>query len=181
MASPELLKATLMVAGRLDAQSAEAMAGAIVEIRSHRDSRGVPQGLEAVEDLLAVPGMEYGLYARLRDSVTTDIRGSGRVNPLSASMDVLSILAQGDVTKAQQVLIARDSGAIGVDTSMLNAGFIDMAAIHRIKLKAVVAMPQGSYVATYRYVDLNAGARDGLPWRVFREANTVEPGSSPRT
>ncbi|MEY2954151.1 MAG: hypothetical protein RLZZ401_2238, partial [Pseudomonadota bacterium] len=95
-APKELLTSLLVVAGGLDRPVADALAQLLIDTRSRKDARGAPLGFEAVEDLLAIPGVDYALYARLKNLATADIRGAGRVNPLAASREVLTVLADGN-------------------------------------------------------------------------------------
>ena len=59
---------------------ASGLAQAVIETRSHKDSRGLPEGFEANEDLLRVAGVDYDLYANIRALITTDQPASGKVN-----------------------------------------------------------------------------------------------------
>ena len=84
-APPELLASLLQVAGGLSAAPAQALAASLAEWRDGRPeleptadpAARQPRRFEAVEDLLLVPGVDYGLYARLAPLVSADLTGDG--------------------------------------------------------------------------------------------------------
>lgn len=174
-APKELLAAMFRHGAQIDPGSAEALALAVIEVRMRKDARSVQLGFEATEDLLGVPGIAYPLYSKIAAMVTADIRGSGRVNPLSALSDVLTVLADGDTQKAAQIETARSSGSVGIDTTSLNAGFIDPSLNQRVKITAAVSLPDGSVLLTERYVDMVPRLGERLPWRTFRLVRRLEP------
>lgn len=173
----ELLAALLTYAGGMDKAAALAMAGQWVEVRERRDARGVPQGFESAEDLLGLPGVDYALYARLKDLVTADLRGSGRVNPLAAPSGVLEVLAEGNAGRAQQWLQARAATPTVPDLSGINSAFVEPnVSSTRVQLTARIPVEGGVWVR-FRGVDLAGSPREGLPWRTFRAAAWLEPGA----
>jgi len=175
MAPLPLLERLLAVAGGLSPDRAQAVAQSIVQARLERAIRGRGQLFEATEDLLQVPGMDYDLYARLASLLTADLRGSGRVNPMAAPMEVLSVLAGGNISVAAQISAARDAGQAGVDTSALEAGFLDASVSRRMQIQARVPMADGGHVRISRSIDLSARTPDGAPWHTFRATNGIEP------
>ena len=177
-ASEALLSSLFVVAGKRDSADAEALARAVIEYRAQKNGRGQPRGFEAIEDLLQVPGVVYPLYAKLKSLITADYRGSGRVNPLAAPSDVLVVLAGGDWQRALQISQARDAGQVGVDTTSLNANFIDSASTKRFRLVARVPLGNGAWLLSSRVVDLGDGAKTGLPWRTLNVERRVEPALS---
>lgn len=177
-AGPVLLEKTFAVAGGLPKQAAQAAAQAVIEARQRRDAQGRDQRFEAEEDLLQVPGIDYDLYARLAPLLTTDIRGSGRVNPLAAPIEVLTILSGGNAGVAAQIAAGRSAGAVGLDTSALDGSLIDNAISRTLRMQARVPMADGTIVRVSRSVDLDARTTDGAPWHTFRTSTGVE--SSPR-
>ena len=177
-ASEALLSSLFVVAGKRDSADAEALARAVSEYRAQKNGRGQPRGFEAIEDLLQVPGVVYPLYAKLKSLITADYRGSGRVNPLAAPSDVLVVLAGGDWQRALQISQARDAGQVGVDTTSLNANFIDSASTKRFRLVARVPLGNGAWLLSSRVVDLGDGAKTGLPWRTLNVERRVEPALS---
>ncbi|WP_287805135.1 type II secretion system protein GspK [Diaphorobacter sp.] len=176
-AGQALLEKTFVVAGGLSAQAAQAAAQAVVEARQRRDAQGRAQRFEAEEDLMQVPGIDYDLYARLAPLLTADLQGSGRVNPLAAPVEVLTVLSGGNVGAAARIAAARDAGAVGVDTSSLDGSLIDRASTRTLRLQARVPMADGTIVRVSRSVDLSARTADGAPWYTFRTSTSVE---SPR-
>ena len=128
-ASVPLLATLLQNAGGLDAGRAQALAQVMVEWRDQRPAVDptAPGGanvsarrFEAVEDLLLVPGVDYPLYARLRNLVTADMTGGERVNPMAAPADVLGVLAGGNA-----------AGIGGLGGAIADAGFNE--SMHSIK------------------------------------------------
>lgn len=174
-AGPALLERTFTVAGGLSVQAAQAAAQAVIEARKRRDAQGREQRFEAEEDLLQVPGIDYDLYARLAPLLTADLRGSGRVNPLAAPVDVLTILSGGNAAIAAQIAAGRNAGAVGVDTSSLDGSLIDNASTRTLRLQARVPLMDGTIVRVSRSVELSARTTDGAPWHTFRTSTSVEP------
>ncbi len=174
-AQPPLLQGLYQIVGGLPANQAEALAVATVEARNARDSRGRALGFEAVQDLLRVPGMGYDLYARLAPLLTVDSQGDGKVNPLAAPPEVLTLLAGGNPQRAAAVLSARASGGLP-DTTTLQADWVSNTTTSRYRVQALVPMGDGTTVVVSRGVDLRADSRLGLPWRFFyAEHWTVAP------
>lgn len=170
-----LLERLLSVGGGMPPAAAQAIAQAIVDARERRDAKGTPQRFEAEEDLLRVPGMDYDLYARLAALLTADLRGSGKVNPMAAPVEVLAVLANGNAGAAIQIAANREAGQVGVDTSALDANFIDSVTVRRLRIQARVPMADGSVVRVSRSVDFGARTQDGAPWHTFRTTSGVEP------
>lgn len=173
-AGPTLLEKTFAVAGGLSEQAAQAAAQAVIEARQRRDAQGREQRFEAEEDLLQVPGIDYDLYARLAPLLTADLRGSGRVNPLAAPVEVLTVLSGGNAGVAVQIVESRSAGAVGLDTSALDGSLIDNASTRTLRLQARVPMADGMIVRVSRSVDLEARTTDGTPWHTFRTSTSVE-------
>lgn len=170
-----LLAALYSVAGGLAENDAQALAQATFEYRSKPTDRGPAELFEAPEDLLRVPGVTYPLYARLSGLITTDLRGSGRVNPLAAPRDVLLVLAKGDAARADAIANSRQSGAVGIDTTALEGNFMDQSSVRRFRVQAWVSLPDGARVRVTRSVDMTLRGRDGLPWRTFHTESGTEP------
>lgn len=167
-AAEPLLTSLYSVAGAKDQSVATALAQATLQVRSERDTRGREKGFEAVQDLLRVPGVDFDLYARLSPLVTAEMqRGDGRVNPQAASVEVLAILAQGNLALAGDLAAQRVSGAADMDTTRLNASFIGNTASSRYKLQAFVPLADGMQVVVSHTVDARPDSRSGLPWRIF--------------
>ena len=167
--SPEPLLAKLYtVVGGLEKPAAQVLAEATVQKRSERTAGGRQIGFEAIEDLLRVPGLEYGLYARLSRLITAEeSRGTGLVNPLAAPQEVLAVLADGNTALAKVLADKRASGAAGIDISALPKEFIDNTVSSRYRLQARIVLPDGSNAVVSRGVELRPNVRLGLPWRIF--------------
>jgi len=174
-AGQPLLQRLFAVAGGLPPEAAADLAQGFVQWRQQRDARGAPQRLEAVQDLLRVPGVDYDLYARLAPLLTVDERGSGRVNPLAAPPGVLAVLAGGDMAVASRIAQARDAGQAGIDTSALDGSLLETAALRRLRATARVPMEDGSTVRVTRDIDLDARSPDGAPWHIFDASAGIEP------
>jgi general secretion pathway protein K len=173
--SKELLTALFKHAGQLDPATAEGLAVSMIEMRTRKDARNIQAGFEAPEDLLGVPGIDYALYAKIVALVTADVRGSGRVNPLAALPDVLTVIADGDAQKAAQIDAARREGTVGIDTTGLNAAFVDASGSQRVRIQAAVPLADGSVLLNERSVELLPSAREGMPWRTFRVDRRMAP------
>lgn len=178
MAGLPLLEHLLVVAGGLPADAAQATAQAIVQMRERRDAKGGAQRFEAEEDLLRVPEVDYNLYAKIESFLTADLRGSGRVNPLAAPIEVLAVLAAGNTASATQIASARDAGQTGIDTTALDGSLLDASVSRRIRVQARVPLADGGFVRVSRNVDLGARSPNGAPWHTFRTAVRLEPRKS---
>lgn len=166
LAPAPLLAALFAVNGGVDTASSERLAAAVVAMRDARPGEPPPR-FKAPEELLNVEGIHYDLYARLAHLVTTDTRGSGRINPLAASPEVLLLLAGGDQGLANQAAANRDADVAGMDTTALQTAFTDSSASGRVRFKAYVPFPDGS-VAVVRDIDISPVAEGTAPWRTLR-------------
>lgn len=173
-AGQALLVALLREAGSLDEGAASALAAGLLALREQRLPDGSNRRLQAVEELLALPGVDYGLLARIAPLVTIDSAGSGRVNALAAPYEVLLVLARGRADIARRVADERDAGSPGVDTTRLEAEFIDATVSSRFRYTAYVPGADGVRVAVQRDVDLQPApeeaseGRERAPWRILR-------------
>ena len=175
--APDTLLASLFsVAGQLSPGDAASLAQAVVEARERKDSFGQPEGFDANEDLLRVPGLGYDLYANISSLVTADQPGSGKVNPMAAPVGVLQVLAGGDAQRAVGIAANRDSGQTGIDTTTtLASAYVDDAGTDRFEVKARVLLSGGASISVARSVDMSDGDVDGLPWRTYRTENRFMP------
>ena len=167
LAPEPLLAALFSVNGNIDSGAAQRLAAAVVALREAKPSEPPPR-FKAPEELLNVEGVGYDLYARLAHLVTTDSGGSGRINPLAASQEVLLLLAGGDQGLANQVAANRDADVAGMDTTRLQTAFTDNSASGRLRFRAEVPFPDGSRVAVVRDIDLSPVAEGTAPWRTLR-------------
>lgn len=178
-AAPQALLARLYeVAGGISADAAQALSQLTIEARIKPGPTNQPERFEATEDLLRVPGVDYDLYARLSPLLTVYARASGgRVNPMAAPLDVLTVLANGNVGVAERIAQERDQGAQGVDTTSLEASFVGVSPSRRYRVSAMVPLSDGTHMRISRTVDLGFSSRDGLPWRTLHTESSFEPMS----
>jgi general secretion pathway protein K len=167
LAPAPLLAALFTFGGAVDAAVAERLAAAVVAAREARPA-GPPPRFQAPEELLGVAGVDYDLYARLAHLLTTDSRGSGRINPLAAPPGVLLILAGGDQAVASRVAADRDANVPGMDTTRLQTALTDKSVTTRFRFSALVPFPDGSQVTVARDIDISPAADGTAPWRTMR-------------
>jgi general secretion pathway protein K len=164
-----LLEDLFLRAGGLDEGAARSLVAALLARRQPGPPGGRDGRFEAPEELLSLPGVDPDLFARLAPLVTTDAAGSGRVNALAAPAEVLVVLARGNVDLARRVADERDAGAVGADTTRLEATYTDATVSSRYRLTAHVPEPDGSRTAVRFDIDLRPPAAPGQPpWRVLR-------------
>ncbi len=176
-APANLLADTFEYAGGVSKDTAQRMATSAVAARDQKGPDGLPVRFHAVEDLLRLEGLDYSVYAKIKNFLTVDIVGSGRVNPLAASRGTLLILAKGDQARAQQLLESRHSNPESMDTTTLTATGIDMAPTSYLAVRATAATQDNtSFVRTWR-VDIASPAY-GLPWRVLGVEQSVVTATS---
>lgn len=170
-AAPEPLLAELFVRGAgLEERAASELAAAVIARRqggAGASARG-PRRLDAPEELLAIPGVDPDLFAKIAPLVTTDSGGNGRVHALSAPLDVLLVVARGRADVARRLAEDRDAGQVGVDTTRLDAAFIDGTLGTRLRLSARVPRADGSAWTVVRDIDLRPAVGSGSPWQILR-------------
>ena len=165
-ATAELLSDVMHYAGGESRQSADNLANQIVQSRVQKSAQGEAVKLHAVEDLLLLTRLNYSTYAKIKSIVTVDLNGSGRVNPLAASLDTLRVLTQGDVELARQLYASHLSNPEFMDLTRLTTTYIETAPAARLALQAVVRVDDGSSFMREWRVDV-AEQSHGLPWRVL--------------
>ena len=177
-APPSLLVKLLLVRGAVDADRALNVAKATLEMRALKDPRGAARGFESIEDWLNVPGVDYPLYARVKGVISADLFavGSGRVNPMAAPPEVLLVLAGGNAEHARRIAAQRDHGAVGIDTTMLDAADIDSGTTERFRIAAWVPVQASADVSlrVSQTVDLSPIRRESVPWRIFHAQRQFE-------
>lgn len=171
----ELLREALIVAAEVAPTQAEQLAQAIVEFRSSTGAGGKPNIFEAPEDLMRVPNLDYAIYARLARLVTTDLQGTGRVNPLAATPEVLRVLASGNDAAVAQFVAGRDTAQVGLDQSAFNGAWLDSSGSNHLELQALVPLADGALARIVRRYLVGPSNSDGLPWRVFYTASFYDP------
>lgn len=165
-ASISLLADTFEYGGEVSKERAQGLATAVIEARDKKSATGVAARFHAVEDLLGLAGFDYKVYAKIKNLLTADLVGSGRVNPLAASRGTLAILTKGDPARAQQLLEARLANAESMDTTPLTATHIEMAPTSFLLIRATTVTPDSTSLVRNWRVDMSAPAF-GLPWRVL--------------
>lgn len=173
-ASQALLADTFEYLGQLPKPDAQRLANAAIETRSIKNSDGSVQGFHAVEDLLRVPGVGFDAYAKIKNCLTTDLLGSGRINPLAASLETLVVLTQGNRARAQQLFESRRSTPESMDTTTLSAAHIQIASTNNLSISANTTLPDNTrLVRTWRVN--TATPTHGLPWRILGIDPSVAP------
>lgn len=153
------------------------LARAVVDARTRPDSQGRPQGFDAPEDLLQVPGIDYPLYATIADLISADL-GSSRVNPHAAKPEVLTVLLGGNAALASQLASVRDRSPLLMDTSQFNPAFIDTSPATAVQVVARVSLADGATLVRTWFVNLAPSLQTGLPWQTLGTTRHVEPVSS---
>lgn len=185
-APAELLSAVLRLAGGLPPGAADALALDLVLWRDSppdldlgTDPSAAQQArrFEAVEDLLLVPGMDYGLYARIAPLFSAELSGGSRVNPAAAPPEVLHVLSDGNDAAVAAYLNQRAADPAVTDTSVFNPAFVATSSSSFWRLQAKVPLEQGKMLRLTQDVSLGSYARTA-PWRVLRtERQIVSPAS----
>ena len=167
-------------AGAMSPDAAQALAQATLEARESRSAKGLTARFEATEDLLRVPGMTYGLYAKINSLITADLQaGSGRVNALAAPVGVLQVLTGGDIARAAVLANRRDADPNLMDTSFLNPAQIDMASSSNLRLQIRVDLPDGGSLQKTWHIFWSTDPRSGLPWRVIGTQQSMQRVAQP--
>jgi len=167
-------------AGGLSPDAAQSLAQATLEFRQTKGIKGTQQGFAAAEDLLNVPSVTYGLYARLKKLVTANLKeGGGRVNPSAAPVEVLQVLTGGDPARAASLAAQRDADANVMDTSFLKPDFIESSASRSLSLQVEVALPGGGALHKEWQVYWGDDPRSGLPWRMLGVQQSIQPLAVP--
>ena len=168
-------------AGGLAEGDARALAAALFERRQRPPEGGRPPRLELIEELLALPGVDHDLFARIAPLVTTDSAGNGKVNAMAAPVEVLLVLARGNADLARGIASERDAGSPAIDTTRLEVAHIDATVSSRYRFTARMPEPDGSQVAVVRDIDTRAAVPGGPPWRTLRVAIRRVPAESSPT
>ena len=170
----ELLAQMFQTAAGLAPEAARTLAQAIVEQRAAPMAGGSPDLFESPEDLLRLPGLDYPVYARVAPLLTTDIQGSGRVNPLAAPLPVLRVLAQGNDAAVAHYATARAQTQESADTSAMNTAWLETVDVPALELTALVPLPDSQVARIVRRFFIGTRRDDGLPWRAFFTASFLD-------
>lgn len=192
-ASEALLKDLFRYAAGLSELEAETLAQRIVDWRDPDDA-ALPRGAEldaylaagqfvrprngpfvVPEDLMQVLGVDFDLYVRIAKFLT--VHGSlPTIDPLAASVGLLTVLAKGDRSVAERIFAQREAAfAAGedgraIDTTMLESAHLGQASVGLFRLEARVELG-GRWLSRVRWLDLSREGPEGEPWRSLR----VEP------
>lgn len=159
--APEPLLAELLT------QVAGMPAGQATQAAARIGLRRTPRPFDAPEDVAEIQGLDYDVYAKIRNYVATGTRGTGRVNPLAASPQMLLLLAKGNAAVATRIASDRDANAPLVDTSRLDPAFADPAAVGSA-LRFTAQVPAGDGRLFDVTMDVDLTVRGALPWQVLR-------------
>ena len=160
-------------AGGMNPPEAQTLAQATIDLRQSKNSTGMAQGFDAIEDLLRVPGVTYDLYAKISRLVTTDLKGgNGRINPMAAPLGVLQVLT-GDTARAAVLTAGRNTDSKLMDTSFFKPEFIEMASSRSLRLEVPVGLPDGGGMQKTWQVYWGSDPRSGLPWRVLGTQQSI--------
>lgn len=173
--APKSLLAALFAHGAgLAPDAATALAQAVEAAREQPEFKAQGYRFAAVEELLQVPGVSYDTYSAVVNMLTVGGAGGGRINPLAAPLDVLTVLAGGDAAVAQSYAQGRESSEAQAPAWSLNTPWTSTEVSNSYMF--VVSVPQGDgiIVRVSRWVDLDAGRTEGLPWTVFHGREVVE-------
>lgn len=165
-ASQGLLSDTYQYLGLASKADAQRLAIATIETRETKTPDGSAMKFHAIEDLLRVPGVTYDVYAKIKNCLSTDLFGSGRINPLAASMETLLVLTQGNRARAQQLFESRRATPESMDATTLTAEHIQIGSTSILALSATTTMPDNTQLVRAWRVDI-ARPTYGLPWRVL--------------
>lgn len=177
-ASEPLLKDLFVIGAGLADDQAERMARQIVQWRggdgdvtgdvSEDPAQARPRGeaFEYPEDLLQVPSVRYDDYAKIARLVTVHGRNIA-VDPMSAPVEVLSVLAGGDMEVVRSVMRGRDARDSTTDLTGLNQAHLGGGGGEVFRIDAIVEIgPRG--LRRTRWIDMAGAGSSGAPWRTLR-------------
>jgi general secretion pathway protein K len=174
-APADLLQAALRHLGGLPSDQAERWAQAIVQGRDDPSFAGRP-AYQAVEDLLARPGLPLSLWLSVQYALTVD-SGDAAVDPAAADEPVLLVLAQGDAARAAQWAQSRAASA-PIDTTSVPAAWLRTGASDRWRYTVLVPLDDGATFQLTWLVQRRGGA--GWPWQLLRQTmRTLLPSTTP--
>ena len=176
--TPDQMAAVLQFAGGLPAGPARDLAGTVVDWGNGRFqgdpagaalARAAPRQFEAVEDLMLVPGFDYGLYARVAPLLSADLDAGTRVNPAAAPPDVLLVLAQGNAGAVAQYQAQLAGGQPGANTTGFSPQLLGSAGASPFyRLSARVPLDAGKILTLTQDVALGLEYSPTAPWRLMR-------------
>ena len=158
-AAPEVLLGLFLQAG-VEQDEAQALAENVLKSRSPAAARGAPGGsgrLEAMEDLLRVPGMSRSLLDAVRDFIVVGTPAQGGMNWSVAPDEVLAVLDRVDETRAAGVR-ARQGATAGNGAPVLARAY---------RADAVLRYGGRNWLRR-QWIEMSAASGGELPWSVVR-------------
>lgn len=167
-----LLAALFRQVGGLMPEEAASLAEQVAAWRNQGDPEDLSVGsrrkrqFEVIEDLLQVPGFPFELFDNIQHFVTTFSRSAG-IEPLSAPLPVLEVLAETAPGAARDIARRRDAADPIIDMTALDTNFIVTASTRIHRLDADVVVPGGRTLRRSAWVTIGGQPADQLPWRVL--------------
>ena len=158
-AAPEVLLGLFLQAG-VEQDEAQALAENVLKSRSPAAARGAPGGsgrLEAMEDLLRVPGMSRSLLDAVRDFIVVGTPAQGGMNWSVAPDEVLAVLDRVDAARAAGVR-ARQGATAGNGAPVLARAY---------RADAVLRYGGRNWLRR-QWIEMSAAHGGELPWSVVR-------------
>ena len=158
-ATPEVLLGLFLQAG-VEQDEAQALAENVLKSRSPAAARGAPGGsgrLEAMEDLLRVPGMSRSLLDAVRDFIVVGTPAQGGMNWSVAPDEVLAVLDRVDAARAAGVR-ARQGATAGNAVPVLARAY---------RADAVLRYGERNWLRR-QWIEMSAAHGGELPWSVVR-------------
>lgn len=159
-ASAEELLALFLWVGVAD-DEARLLAENVLKSRSPAKgsrARSTASGLDAIEDLLRVPGMSRALLDTLRDFIVVGAAAQGGTNWSLAPDEVLAILQTVDETKAGAARARREAGLSA------NGG---RGLVRAYRADAVLRYGDRDWLRR-RWIEISGTPGGNLPWSVVR-------------
>ena len=158
-AAPEVLLGLFLQAG-VEQDEAQALAENVLKSRSPAAAPGAPGGsgrLEAMEDLLRVPGMSRSLLDAVRDFIVVGTPAQGGMNWSVAPDEVLAVLDRVDAARAAGVR-ARQGATAGNAVPVLARAY---------RADAVLRYGGRNWLRR-QWIEMSAASGGELPWSVVR-------------
>ncbi len=157
-ASADVLSALFLLAGGLGEEQARLLARTVVQSRTAGRARGGAAGvkLNAIEDLLRVPGSSRTLLDSVRDFIVAGKSGQGAVNWSLAPEALLKVLAKANPAQAETIRARRGSAA---------ASYPRPAGNYRAD--AIVRYGDKIWLRR-RWIAIETSPSTALPWRITR-------------
>jgi hypothetical protein len=154
-APPEVLFGLFVLAGGLPEEQARLLAETVVQSRT----AGVAgRRLDAVEDLLRVPGASRTLLDSVRDFIVVGESGQGGMNWSLAPDAILDVLATSNPAQADAVRARRGSPGMGGQTASRSGAY---------RADAIVRYGDKTWLRR-RWISIETSSSTALPWRYTR-------------